>query len=82
MMTVEKIAKVVSEINRALASSGLQGVEGTNQLKSNLCVCVCVRTCICKNTQLDANRDILQELQLSDKIELTWYIKVTCDFNG
>lgn len=81
MMTVEKIAKVVSEINRALASSSLQGVEGTNQLKSNLCVCV--RTCICKNTQLDANRDILQELQLSDKIQLTWYINLQAtDFNG
>lgn len=29
MMTVKKMAKVVCEINRALASSRLQGVEGT-----------------------------------------------------
>lgn len=40
METVEKMAKVVSEINRGLASCRLQGIEGLDQPRSNFCVCV------------------------------------------
>lgn len=55
MMTVEKMAKVVSEINRGLASSRPQGVESPNQLQIQLrfrCVFVCVFGPV-----LDTNRD-------------------------
>lgn len=48
MMTVEKMAKVVSEINRGLASSRPRGEEGASHVHTNSdpsCACV----------QLDAN---------------------------
>lgn len=58
MMSVEKMAKVVSEINRGLASSRTTGsrwhFQDPYQLRSNLCVYVCVVVgvpiCDCINT--------------------------------
>lgn len=56
MMTVEKMAKVVSEINRGLASSRPQGVSlgGASQAHTNsdpTCACVCLDL-------MDANTDV------------------------
>lgn len=51
MMTVEKMAKVVSGINRGLASSRPQGVEGTSQARTDsyptvrMCACAFTSTC-------------------------------------
>lgn len=42
-MTIEKMAKVVSGINRGLASSRPQEVESTSQAQTNLApVCECL----------------------------------------
>ena len=48
MMTVEKMAKVVSEINRGLANSGPRGVEGASHVHTNSDpTCVCAVRCKC-----------------------------------
>lgn len=62
-MTVEKMAKVVSEINRGLASSRPLGVESASQAHADptsLCVCVHVvwSLFVCIKTKLNANTAI------------------------
>lgn len=59
MMTVEKMAKVVSKINRGLASSRPQGVEDASHVHTNSDPTCLFRTVIALTPmQLDANIDI------------------------